>query len=116
MVVDTMASENGSESGLANHMKAPEAPHDAGLPANYKSKRCFFRKTWSTEGCPWDLTGTTLKQWHPLIPWNRGTKSKPSGDICKVCAIVSRLIWPVLFCLNFPSRISLYTIHLNINT
>ena len=101
VVVDTMASENGSELGLANHMKAPDAPHDAGLPANYKPKRCYFCKTWSTEVCPWDLTGTTLKQWGPLIPWSRGTKSKPSGDICKVCAIVSRLIYPVTCWVSF---------------
>ena len=67
----------------------PAIPTDLALPAEYKAKRCRFCRQWSYSLCPWDTRGTVLKMWFPVLPWNRGTKNKPSGDGCKVCMIVS---------------------------
>ena len=67
------------------------------LPATYKVKRCWYCKNWSTTSCPWPLVDTNLAAWHPLLPWNRGSKDKPSGDLCKPCYIALRLLSRKLF-------------------
>lgn len=66
----------------------PPVPDGVSLPANYKVRRCRYCRQWSLELCQWELAGTVLAEWAPLIPWNRGCMSKPSGDLCKVCHIV----------------------------
>ena len=70
---------------------APEIPANLGLPAEYKPRRCRWCRVWSYQLCQWDQRGTVLSMWHPLVPWNRGSKLKPSGEGCKVCAIVTWL-------------------------
>ena len=65
-----------------------EIPQGIGLPSEYSAKRCRFCRCWSCSLCPWDLSGTELKKWLPVLPWGRGNKEKPIGDKCKVCAIV----------------------------
>ena len=75
----------------------PELPDNVSLPANYKAKRCRFCRAWSCSLCPWNTSDTILSQWYPVLPWSRGNKSKPVGDKCKVCQIVSRYGFDVQF-------------------
>ena len=70
----------------------PEVPDGVHLCEGYKPRRCKFCMVWSTAKCPWDLVGSILEAWNPLIPWARGNKDKPSGESCKVCVIASRLL------------------------
>ena len=70
-------------------LNAPDAPDGVDLPSGYKAKRCFFCKIWTTEKAPWNQQNTPLEAWHPMMPWARGNKSKPIGDVCKVCMIAS---------------------------
>ena len=94
---------------------APEIPANLGLPSEYKPRRCRWCRTWSYMLCPWDQRGTVLATWHPLVPWHRGSKLKPSGEGCKVCVIViwcelSRILFTMmcllLGCVNIYCNIS----------
>ena len=77
------------QNAMQKHLNPPEPPED--IATGYKFKRCFFCKCWSTDKAPWELVGTTLASWAPLLPWARGNKKKPVSDVCKICMIVSEL-------------------------
>ncbi len=76
--------------GAATSEVAPPVPEGVGVPDTYKAKRCRYCRKWSTQLCEWNLSGTVLGSWHPMLPWHRGSIDRPSGDLCKVCAIVPR--------------------------
>ena len=67
---------------------APTPPEGFVPPDGYKVKRCTFCQCWSLSQAPWPLQGTNLDQWHPVLPWAKGTKQKPVADLCKPCLIV----------------------------
>jgi len=77
------------EALIGTNDKPPAVPEGVPLPTGYKVKRCRYCREWNLCMCPWELQGTILALWHPLLPWARGNMSKPSGDLCKLCAIVS---------------------------
>ena len=71
--------------------ECPDVPSDLNLGALYKGHRCRFCGVWSFGLCAWDTRDTVLSAWWPVWPWQRGSKLKPSGEVCKVCAVVSCL-------------------------
>lgn len=73
------------------HEEAPAPPDTVDLPDTYKAKKCKYCRCWSTELCKWNLSNTVLASWIVLLPWARGAVTKPIGDLCKICAIVSWL-------------------------
>ena len=96
--VAAMSDVSSVQHGLDNKLKRrlptdapPEVPEGCDLPEAYKARKCRFCCEWSTARCPWELKGSILEAWSPLLPWARGTKTKPSGEICKVCLIAARL-------------------------
>ena len=46
-----------------------------------------------SDRCQWELKDTVLAAWRPLTPWARGTVEKPISDCCKVCSIVSWMVY-----------------------
>ena len=78
-------------SGAAKRAKCssdmPDLPEGVTLPDNYKMRKCRYCKTTSCSVNPWPLTGTVLHAWAPLTPWNRGTRDKPIGELCRCCQI-----------------------------
>ncbi len=81
------------KTAVGNADQPPPMPDDANLPSNYKCKRCRYCRQWSLDRSPWNCQGTSLAQWHPCIPWHRGSLQKPSGDLCKACAIAACQLW-----------------------
>lgn len=69
---------------------APEILKDIGLPEGYMAVRCQFCGRWSSDKCPWTLSGQDLAKWGPLLPWGQGTRNAPAGLTCRICAIVFR--------------------------
>ena len=94
-----MSSEAGRsvKSARANQPSehAPAVPNDMDweLPEKYKARRCRFCRCWSTDRCQWELKDTVLAAWRPLTPWARGTVEKQISDCCKVCSIVSWMVY-----------------------
>ena len=94
-----MSSEAGRsvKSARANQPSehAPAVPNDMDweLPEKYKARRCRFCRCWSTDRCQWELKDTVLAAWRPLTPWARGTVEKPISDCCKVCSVVSWMVY-----------------------
>ena len=85
-----MASIAGSMASKVPKRKADEA--GLGLEeaiGQVVTKKCRYCGCWSNSTCPWDLSGTVLSQWSPYLPWGRGKTSKPQGDKCKPCVIVT---------------------------
>ena len=68
-----------------------EIPQEIGLPSEYSAKRCRFCRCWSCSLCPWDLGGTELKKWLPVLPWGRGNREKPIGDMqsLRCCTLIA---------------------------
>ena len=69
---------------------APEILKDIGLPEGYMAVRCQFCGRWSSDKCPWTLSGQDLAKWGPLLPWGQGTRNAPAGLTCRICTIVFR--------------------------
>ena len=69
----------------------PPLPDGVILPEKYKASRCRFCMNWSTSTCPFQLMGTLLSSWDPFLPWARGKRDKPIGEVCKLCRIAIRI-------------------------
>lgn len=66
----------------------PGISPDLGLPESYVAVKCQFCGHWSSDLCPWTLSGNDKAKWFPVWPWGDGSKEQPAGLTCRVCIVV----------------------------
>ena len=62
---------------------APPPCCDFDPPEKYKVRRCKYCRAHSWMANP--ISGDQYPAWNPVIPWADGSKTKPKGNICKLC-------------------------------
>ncbi len=88
-MADDAASVCGGAS-VANDSDAPPPPRPDWAPRDYIVRRCAGCKRYNNMLCPWPINECqSLKQWHPVLSWGRGTRDKPLGVWCRVCTNVT---------------------------
>ena len=65
--------------------EAPPPPPGVEYPANTKHKRCKRCGVWSTSPCQYNQQESPEAAWGPVIAWEQGCLTHPSGNHCLLC-------------------------------